>query len=573
MSLQDRISAQSKLDTDLLLQNDRIGKASRRQENTVLPFNQVDEELLREYNAQFPTGFEYTDEKTGKKKYRKYMLPQDTPELDEVVLQRVLSDADLDLIERDEKSIVSDISNLKDMLKKNILEQKSLRAEMNYSYQNAKQLQPELEDLQQEEYEIRHNIKMLERELKFIDNLKQEDKVKRIENQSINSTVSQENKKKIEKYKEELNLLNNKAFTTEQLPSETEEQYYKRLRNNAEFTEPEENLQNAKQLTLNKFKKSLKELVRNDSKLEQISNTIDPFGEVGNKLKLLKKWNLFKTKYIKVFGNNNSSITVDDIVEFINEFLGNNTSNMVVEEKEDSSDEESVVVPRDEKKEISELTKALMTKYQTAREMRDRLREYNKEARLSGRNDLFQGIITKRRDNIAQQVARKIITNNKTNEEVGFGIKTEKIPEKVTFGKLVLLLHKLYYKNTLAVKHHNMISIAGLKNTKVSEKFVKIIMGMVEGIHPTVSEINGLSVAEKQLYDRLIHLAGLNKMIPHTQDKTVTDLKKRMKLIEAEISAGNNSPILLQELYVIVHSLKDFGILSQKDIKQYLSQF
>jgi hypothetical protein len=118
-----------------------------------------------------------------------------------------------------------------------------------------------------------------------------------------------------------------------------------------------------------------------------------------------------------------------------------------------------------------------------------------------------------------------------------------------------------------------MISIAGLKNTKVSEKFVKIIMGMVEGIHPTVSEINGLSVAEKQLYDRLIHLAGLNKMIPHTQDKTVTDLKKRMKLIEAEISAGNNSPILLQELYVIVHSLKDFGVLSQKDIKQYLSQF
>ena len=46
-----------------------------------------------------------------------------------------------------------------------------------------------------------------------------------------------------------------------------------------------------------------------------------------------------------------------------------------------------------------------------------------------------------------------------------------------------------------------------------------------------------------------------------------------MKLIEGEIIAGNNSPLLLKELYGIVHSLKDFGILSQKDIKSYLAQF
>ena len=118
-----------------------------------------------------------------------------------------------------------------------------------------------------------------------------------------------------------------------------------------------------------------------------------------------------------------------------------------------------------------------------------------------------------------------------------------------------------------------MISIVGLKNTKVSDKFVKIIMNIIDNIHPTTQEINGLSTQEKQLYDRLIYLAGLNKMMPHTRDKTINDYKKQMKLIEGEISAGNNSPLLLQELYVVVHSLKDFGILSQKDIKSYLAQF
>ena len=563
MSLQDRISAQSKLDTDLLVQNNRIGKASRKQENKVLPFKQVDEELLREYNSQFPSGFEYTDE-FGEKKFRKYMLPQDAPELDEPVLEFIASDREVqDVLDR-EADVVRQIQNVKDALKKNAFEMDFLEEEVNDGNIDRRFYRKEMEKLDSDFYDLKTRLQELEDEIPTFNHFKSEHK-RRIEANKASSTIaSQDNKKKIDKYKEELNILNSKAFQTEQLPSETEEQYYQRLRHNAEFTEPEENLENAKQLTLNRFKNSLKEIVRNSTKLEQIANTIDPFGEVGNKLKLLKKWNLFKTRYIKVFGVNNSSITVDDIIAFMNEFLEDGGKVTEEEEKED--------IPLSEKERISELSKALMVKYGTKREMKDRLKNYNLEHR-DGDNDYFQGITSDRRDNIAKQVARQIIIHNKTNDEVGFGIKTEKIPEKVTFGKLVLLLHKLYYKNILAVKHHNMISIAGLKNTKVSEKFVKIVMGMVEGIHPTVTEINGLSVTEKQLYDRLIHLAGLNKMIPHTQDKTVTDLKKRMKLIEAEISAGNNSPILLQELYVIVHSLKDFGILSQKDIKQYLSQF
>ena len=97
MSLQERISAQSKLDTDLMVQNNRIGISARKQENNniVLPFNQVDEELLREYNQQFPTGFEFTDD-NGDKKYRKYMLPQDAPNLEDIPqLNIILTDEEL----------------------------------------------------------------------------------------------------------------------------------------------------------------------------------------------------------------------------------------------------------------------------------------------------------------------------------------------------------------------------------------------------------------------------------------------------------------------------------------------
>lgn len=565
MSLQEKISAQSKLDTNLLLQNDRIGRAARRQENRVLTFNQVDEELLREYNQQFPTSFEYVDETTGEKKFRKYLLPDDV-ELDEPELNDILSDSEFERILQAEENTVRSIALVKDNIRQNqenmnILEDKINEGTIDFSI--GRQKMNELDNIFDK---LKTKLNELEDEIPKFNHLRLEHDRNIKENQLLSSVVSQQNKKKINKYKEELNILNSRAFTTEQLASETEEEYYQRLRNNAQITEPEENLQNAKQMTLDSFKDKLKEIIRNQTKLEQVSNTIDTFGEVDNKLKLLKKWELFKSRFLKTFGSNNTFVTVDDMVEFINEFLATDgTLN--------NDEEQEIVSGLSQKDRISELTNALMLKYKTAKEMRERLKNYNVDNYLKGENNLFQNIKTTVRNDIAKQVARKIIVNNKTNDIVGFGIKTEEIPEKVTFGKLVILLRKLYYKNILAVKHHNMISIVGLKNTKVSDKLVKILMGMVEGTNPQAFELNGLSINEKQLYDRLIQLAGLNKMIPHSTEKTVTDLKTRMKLIEGEITAGNNSPLLLQQLYVIVHSLKDFGVLKNKDIKNYLSQF
>ena len=111
MSLQERISAQSKIDNALLIQNDRIGKASQIQENKVLSFKPVDEELLREYNEQFPKSFEYIDN-TGQKKFRKFMIPQDAPALHVPVVQPVMDDATYQNVLNDENTIVGEILNL-----------------------------------------------------------------------------------------------------------------------------------------------------------------------------------------------------------------------------------------------------------------------------------------------------------------------------------------------------------------------------------------------------------------------------------------------------------------------------
>ena len=88
-----KISLQAQKENSILIWNDRVGKRERQSlgHEVKSMYNPEQEELLREYNQQFPTSFEYIDETTGEKKYRKYMLPDDAPELDEPELNYILS--------------------------------------------------------------------------------------------------------------------------------------------------------------------------------------------------------------------------------------------------------------------------------------------------------------------------------------------------------------------------------------------------------------------------------------------------------------------------------------------------
>ena len=157
--------------------------------------------------------------------------------------------------------------------------------------------------------------------------------------------------------------------------------------------------------------------------------------------------------------------------------------------------------------------------------------------------------------------------------EYGYGIKSENIPKFVEFGSLLVQMKKLYYQHILSVKDRNMKSINGLPNWKSSEKFASIILNMLEGIHPTQEEISRLSSPERQYYDRMIHLGKLHKQIPHTHEKTIMELKKRLKLLEAEIEIGNNSPQIKQEIKKILIHLHQLNVITKKQIDEHLKQF
>ena len=99
------------------------------------------------------------------------------------------------------------------------------------------------------------------------------------------------------------------------------------------------------------------------------------------------------------------------------------------------------------------------------------------------------------------------------------------------------------------------------------------MINLLQGYKPTISEKNTLSKPEQELYDRAIYVSNLNKTVENNQDKAINNLKKRMEILEGELRAGNNSPLIKQELKSVCEKLVNFKTISKKSMNDYLKQF
>ena len=550
MSLKERIEAQTKLDNDLMVQNERIGKSARPIfENIVLPFKTQDQELIKEYNAQFPTSFETVDPDTGKKTFRRYLMPQDEPELDEPDLEIIPPQSQVDRVTEVRKKASDEIR----ILGKTIIKINQLRGKAKEDMDSGKKRfsKQVLETYDQALQEGKDEISYWENGLSLSDNFLKAYALKKAENDRKISVAKQSNDFKIKQYQNELKILNNQAFNTEQLPSETEQDYLNRLTQNAEVDTVEEQLQNSIVLTLKRFKDSMKEIIRDNSLIEQVCNSLDP----KQKLDILKVWAEVKRNFVKKFGEFNKNIVAYDIIQFLSFYTHINIFDTAPDIEEDWEFRR----PNSAMEEFSSSSSAI--------EELDKIRKRDRE-----KKDIRNATKRENRASIAEQLRNPAIAEP-VEEGKGLGVLNKQLPKFVPFGKMLLGLHKLYYNNVLCVKWTTMKNVAGFSNAKVSEKFVRILMNLLEHISPTVNEIHSLSTGEKALFDRLIYISQLHKTVHHTTDKTVHNLKERMKLVEGELLAGNNNKVLYKELYAICHSLKDFGVLSGTAIKEYLAQF
>ena len=137
---------------------------------------------------------------------------------------------------------------------------------------------------------------------------------------------------------------------------------------------------------------------------------------------------------------------------------------------------------------------------------------------------------------------------------------------------------KLYYRNVLQVRNHKGKQLTGIANMRVSETLVSIIMKALEGNRVNKSELNLLSTKERHVYDNLMYMSGGHKHHETTLDKTTHEMKERLDLIEGELDAGNNNPMLIKELHALLHRMARTGLITMnnaakhyKELKDYYS--
>lgn len=143
------------------------------------------------------------------------------------------------------------------------------------------------------------------------------------------------------------------------------------------------------------------------------------------------------------------------------------------------------------------------------------------------------------------------------------------IPNLIEFGKVKISPRKLYYNNTLVIKHKSGNSLVGLPNTQVSDNFVSIIMNLLKGKKPSLKDFNQLELSEKGIYDSLIYIAGLGKEVDNNFSETKQHLKNRLELIEGSIGAGNTNPALKKELHALLGKMAHTGMIGYGDAKRY----
>ena len=157
----------------------------------------------------------------------------------------------------------------------------------------------------------------------------------------------------------------------------------------------------------------------------------------------------------------------------------------------------------------------------------------------------------------------------------GWGMKNEEVPKTANFGKNIILLNKLYYKNILSVKDKKMHSVEHLPNVKVSDTLAEIIFDMCRNVQPTKETLDSLKSSERELFDLLLYISGLSKSksIGTKKDVHIKELKERLKLVESQIRAGNNNPVVKSELKEIIQKLYLYNAISMNNGKAYLKQF
>ena len=447
-------------------------------------------------------------------------------------------------------------------------------------------------------------------------------------NQAEKSRVDAINKDRLNNFVNEMNLLNAGEFKVDQYPNETDEEYLDRLKETAEtpgndyYTEVEAEIENIK-----KFKLNMKELIRSDIEIEKVQHKLDTDDIFG----INKIFALIKERFLKLFGFDNKNVTTDEIVDFMlnmtnqsaDQITGTVPPGVQLLTTTASKITPGAKITPDIQVENANNSlifhnintrNTLFLKLGTAK--RETFIMYSIDGRPGTFINVFFGPVKPSSKEYDRSMIKLLLDIGLTKEELTtlfgktptrsnvetfledngitkeptttynnvipagggraqkvYGMGIEKLPKLCPFGKVLIRLDRLYYKNILSVLTGTKVNIAGFKPCPVSDEFVNIIMKLCNGEQPTLADLKTLKLNEKELYDTLLYLSGSHKSVDiHTRDTTIEKLKEKLQIVEGEISSGNNNEKLLNELLDILNKLSHLGVITRPQANKHFKQ-
>lgn len=447
---------------------------------------------------------------------------------------------------------------------------------------------------------------------------------------NVKFSIEQKNKKILSDYENNVRILNEGKIITTQKPDETEQEYLERLSNMVdEEYDDTELIERAYLSNINNFKENMKKVLSSEWKIETIMKSLDR-----EEVFLLNKiFPAFEKQIIKTFGKNNSNVSVEDYIELIKlhiygedkekldkldkkiENIDDNIDDNIEDgysifSKFDNIINNFIVYDLIEDGMILQITNEENNKsiflllddknndsinrviYRYERYGNDNLfkRQNKNETFIINFIKIFREYLEMSDEQISElfniknnfnELQFSKILNTKFGlselkfEGLGIGIKQlkQEIPKIFEFGKVILLLDKLYYKNTLSIKDKKKQNIQGLPNTKVSNEFVSLIMKMIKEETPSFKDdIYELSENEQELFTILLYKSGFYKEIPTNNKIIINKLKDRLKLVEGTIKAGNNNTDNFKELYDIIFKMTNLGVITLSAGRTYYKE-
>jgi hypothetical protein len=463
--------------------------------------------------------------------------------------------------------------------------------------------------------EINHLNKLMNENNELIDNFK-----------NVEFSIIEKNKKTLEEYSNNIRILNEGKINISQQPDESEDEYLRRLDDIADEeyddTEIEEKAYIA---NINEFKQNMKLILSTEWKVENILKSLTR-EEV---FESNKTFPAFQKNILETFGRNNTNVSESEYIEMIKLHLyGNDTS------LQDKVKEGVMVEPQDEV-EASKVkpvkfsrfedhdngitfqltangtvliveniqnnkqvflslgkregrSRRVMYRYQLSDDETPLKRQNRSETFLSNFKKVFVDYLEMSEEQVDAEFRGKIDEKTVSSflvkqlglqepEIKGTGIKElkTKVPPIFVFGKVHLLLDKLYYKNVLAIKDKNMQNIQGLSNKRVSNEFVDLIMKIIDDVvETTKDDLYSLDEKEQELYNILMYKSGFYKEGKTKLDtkNVIKRLKSRLALVEGEIKAGNDNTDNFKELYSILFKLCNLGAVSLSEGRKYYKE-